>query len=331
MSIFPLRGSRRGFGLAAAAVMLAIVGARPAAAQAAYPSRPIRLIVPYSAGGGADNAARVLAQRLSVTLRTQVVVDNRPGASGMIGAQAVAKADADGYTVLYDASTFAVNPSLRKMSFDPVNDLLPISLALTVPNILVVPPKAPVADFKAFVAWARNEPGKVSFASYGAGSPAHLAGELLNREARINMLHVPYKGGAPALADVIGGQVDSYFANAGSGLNYVQSGQLKALAVTSRQRMAALPQVPTIAESGFPDFEVLEWNGFFVPKGTAPAIVERLSAEVQAAVRDPETRARLVKLGADPVGGTPAEFKTFIASQTQRWAQLIQTNKITAD
>lgn len=331
MSVFPRHGSRRGFVLIAAAVMLDFVGVRPAAAQGAYPSKPIRLIVPYSAGGGADNAARILAQRLSVTLRTQVVVDNRPGASGMIGAQAVAKADADGYTVLYDASTFAVNPSLRKMSFDPVNDLLPVSLALTVPNILVVPPKAPVADFKAFVARARSEPGKVSFASYGAGSPAHLAGELLNREARIDMLHVPYKGGAPALADVIGGQVDSYFANAGSGLNYVQSGQLKALAVTSRQRMAALPQVPTIAESGFPDFEVLEWNGFFVPKGTAPAIVERLSTEVQAAVRDPDTRARLVKLGADPIGGTPAEFKTFIAGQTQRWAQLIQTNKITAD
>lgn len=331
MSVSDRHGSRRGFGLVAAAAVLAGVGVLPAAAQDAYPAKPIRLIVPYSAGGGADNAARILAQRLSVTLRTQIVVDNRPGASGMIGAQAVAKADPDGYTVLYDASTFAVNPSLRKMSFDPVNDLLPVSLALTVPNILVVPPKAPVADFKAFVAQARNAPGKVSFASYGAGSPAHLAGELLKREAGIDMLHVPYKGGAPALADVLGGQVDSYFANAGSGLNYVQSGQLKALAVTSRQRMAALPQVPTIAESGFPDFEVLEWNGFFVPKGTAPAIVERLSTDVQAAVRDPDTRARLVKLGADPVGGTPAEFKTFIAGQTQRWAKLIQTNKITAD
>lgn len=331
MSVFHRHGSRRSVDLAVVAIVLGVAGVLPAAAQGAYPSKPIRLIVPYSAGGGADNAARILAQRLSVTLRTQVVVDNRPGASGMIGAQAVAKADADGYTVLYDASTFAVNPSLRKMPFDPVNDLVPVSLALTVPNILVVPPNAPTADFKAFVARARHEPGKVSFASYGAGSPAHLAGELLNREARIDMLHVPYKGGAPALADVIGGQVDSYFANAGSGLNYVQSGQLKALAVTSRQRMAALPQVPTVAESGFPDFEVLEWNGFFVPKGTAPAIVERLSTEVQAAVRDPDTRARLVKLGADPVGGTPAEFRTFIAGQTQRWAKLIQTNKITAD
>ena len=183
--------------------------------------------MPYSAGGGADNAARILAKQLSETLKVQVVVDNRAGASGMIGAQAVAKADPDGYTVLYDASTYAVNPSLRKMSFDPVNDLIPVSLALTVPNIMVVPAKAPVASFKAFVANARANPGKVSFASYGAGSPAHLAGELLKNEAKIDMLHVPYKGGAPALTDVIGGQVDSYFANAGSGLSYVQAGQLK--------------------------------------------------------------------------------------------------------
>lgn len=331
MSAFHSHLPRRTFGLVAVGAAIALAGALPASAQSTYPSKPIRMIVPYSAGGGADNAARILALRLSTTLGAQVLVDNRPGASGIIGAQAVARADADGYTVLYDASTFAVNPSLRKMPFDPATDLIPVSLALTVPNILVVPPKAPTADFKAFVARARAEPGKVSFASYGAGSPAHLAGELLNREARIDMLHVPYKGGAPALADVIGGQVDAYFANAGSGLSYVQSGQLKALAVTSRKRMAALPQVPTIAESGFPDFEVLEWNGFFVPKGTPQAVVDLLAKQVQAAVRDPDTRARLVKLGADPVGGTPAEFATFIGTQTQRWAQLIKANKITAD
>ncbi|MET3373404.1 tripartite-type tricarboxylate transporter receptor subunit TctC [Variovorax boronicumulans] len=328
--IFPCTLSRRAigwFGIAVAGVALLPI---PAAAQQ-WPAKPIRMIVPYSAGGGADNAARILAQRLGTTLRVPVVIENRPGASGIIGAQAVAKADPDGYTMLYDASTFAVNPLLRKMPFDPAADLMPVSLVLTVPNILVVPTKGPAADFKAFVAHARAQPDKVSFASYGAGSPAHLAGELLNREARIGMLHVPYKGGAPALADVIGGQVDAYFANAGSALGYVQSGQLKALAVTSRRRMAALPEVPTVAESGFPNFEVLEWNGLFVPKGTPQPIVDRLASEIQAAVRDSETRARLVKSGADPVGGTPIEFTTFIAGQTQRWAQLIKTNKITAD
>ena len=326
----PLNMSRRTVAFAAFAACVAGAGA-PALAQGTWPSKPLRMVVPYSAGGGADNAARILAQRLSSTLGTQVVVDNRPGASGMIGAQAVAKADPDGYTVLYDSSTFAVNPSLRKMSFDPAKDLMPISLVVTVPNILVVPAKSPDANFKAFLERARSHPGQVAFASYGAGSPAHLAGELLNREARVSMLHVPYKGGAPALADVIGGQVDAYFANAGSGLGYVQSGQVRALAVTSRERMALLPQVPTVAESGFPDFEVLEWNGVFLPAGTPQPIADRLAAEVQAAVKDPETRARLVKLGADPVGGTPAAFATFLSGQTQRWAKLIQANKITAD
>lgn len=328
--MIPLNLVRRAFATAAL-LTLAAAACAPAIAQGGWPTKPIRMIVPYSAGGGADNAARVLAQRLSATLGTQVVVDNRPGASGMIGAQAVAKAEADGYTMLYDSSTFAVNPSLRKMPFDPAKDLAPVSLVVTVPNILVVPAKSPSADIKAFLERARNNPGRVSFASYGAGSPAHLAGELLNRDARVSMLHVPYKGGAPALADVIGGQVDSYFASAGSGLGYVQSGQVKALAVTSRERMALLPQVPTVAESGFPDFEVLEWNGVFVPAGTPKPIVDRLAAEIQAAVKAPDTRARLVKLGADPVGGTPAAFAAFLATQTKRWAQLIQANKITVD
>lgn len=330
MHVPHLQTRRRIFAMATLAAA-ALVCLAPAQAQDAYPSKVIRLVVPYSAGGGADNAARILALRLSSALRTQVLIDNRPGASGMIGAQSVAKAEADGYTVLYDSSTFAVNPSLRKMAFNPTKDLIPVSLALTVPNILVVPSKSSPANFKDFVAHARANPDKVSFASYGAGSPAHLAGELLNREGRLNMLHVPYKGGAPALADVIGGQVDAYFANAGSGLNYVQSGQIKALAVTSRQRMELLPQIPTVAESGFPDFEVLEWNGFFVPAGTPRAIIDRLSAEIQAAVKDPETKARLVKLGADPVGSTPAQFESFLGEQMRRWAQLIKTNKITTD
>lgn len=322
--------SRRLVGLLGIATLGAAL--LPAGAnEPSWPTRPIRLVVPYSAGGGADNAARILAPRLGARLQTQVIVDNRPGASGIIGANTVAKAAADGYTVLYDASTFAANPALRKMPFSPTDDLVPVSLALTVPNILVVSAASPVSDFRSFVERARSSPGQVSFASYGAGSPAHLAGEMLNREAKTAMLHVPYKGGAPALADVMGGQVDAYFANAGSALGYVQSGQLRALAVTSRARMAALPDVPTVAESGVPAFEVLEWNGFFVPKGTPARIVERLSQEIQAAVRDPATKTRLLKLGVDPVGGTPAEFSAFIAAQAGRWGELVKTNKITAE
>ena len=309
---------------------LALAVASPGQAQD-YPSRPIRVIVPYSAGGGADNAARVIAQRLGTALHTQVVIDNRPGASGIIGAQAVVQAAPDGYTVLYDASTYAVNPALRKMPFDPDKDLVPVSLAITVPNILVVHPAAPYKSFKEFVAYARQHPGKVSYASYGAGSPAHLVGELLKSQAGIDMLHVPYKGGAPALADVMGGQVNAYFANAASGLSYVQSGRLKALAVTSAKRMAALPDTPTIAENGFKNFEVLEWNGFFVPKGTPAAVVDRLAREVKAAVQDPDTRAKLNKLGLDTVGSTPAEFAGFIQGETRRWKDLARTNKITVE
>lgn len=313
-------------GLAAAA----FAAATPAWAQS-YPSKPIRLIVPFSAGGGADNAARVLAQYLGTTMGVTVVVDNRPGASGLIGGQAVASAEPDGYTVLYDASTYAVNPVLRKMPFDASKDLIPVSLAISVPNILVVPPKAPYNSFPEFIEYARKNAGKVTYASYGAGSAAHLIGELLKNQAKIDMLHIPYKGGAPALADVMGGQVDAYFANAASGLAYVQSGRLKALAVTSAKRMAALPNVPTIAESGFKDFDVLEWNGFFVPKGTPDAVVQRLAKEVKAAVNDPDTRARLQKLGLDPVGSTPAEFATFIQGETARWGALVKSNRISVE
>ena len=304
----------------------------PALALAqAYPSKPVRLVVPYSPGGGADNAARILATRLSTTLGQTVVIDNRPGGSGMIGAQAVAQADPDGYTVLYDASAFAVNPALRKMAFDPAKDLMPVSLAVTVPNLFVVPPNAPYKTVQEFVDYARKNPGKLTYASYGAGSAAHLIGELLKARAGIDLLHVPYKGGAPALTDLMGGQVDAYFANAASGMNYVKSGKLRALAVTSGKRMAAMPDVPTLAESGFKDFEVLEWNGFFVPKGTPNEVVARLAKEVQAAVKDPATREKLQGLGLDPVGSTPEAFGRFVQAEMTRWAGLVKSNRITVD
>ena len=304
----------------------------PAAAQAdAYPSKPIRLVVPYSAGGGADNAARIIAARLTTTLGQTVVIDNRPGGSGMIGAQAVATAAPDGYTVLYDASAFAVNPALRKMAFDPAKDLAPVSLAVTVPNILVVSPSAPYKTVQEFVDHARKHPGEMTYASYGAGSAAHLIGELLKNQAGIDLLHVPYKGGAPALTDVMGGQVNAYFANAASGMSYVKSGKLRALAVTSAKRMASMPEVPTLAESGFKNFEVLEWNGFFAPKGTSSEIVAKLAKEIQAATADPATRQKLVGLGVDPIGSSPDVFSKFVQAEMLRWAALVTSNKITVD
>ena len=300
-------------------------------AQSSYPTKTIRLVVPYSPGGGADNAARILAPQLSKQLGQQVIIENRTGASGTIGASAVAKSDPDGYTVLYDASSFSINPGLRKLPFDAKNDLVPVSLAVTVPNIMVVPPDAPFKTVGDFIEYARKNPGKLTYASYGPGSAAHLIGELLKNQAKIDLVHVPYRGGAPALVDVMGGQVASYFSNAASGMNYVKSGKLRALAVTSSKRMADLPDVPTLAESGLKDFEVLEWNGFFVPKGTPKEIVARLEKEIKAALNDPETRTKLKGLGLDPVGSSSAEFTKFVNSEMARWAELIKTNKITAD
>jgi tripartite-type tricarboxylate transporter receptor subunit TctC len=313
------------------AAILAITCVPVAVHAQAYPSRPIRLVVPYSAGGGADNAARILAARLTTTLGQTVVIDNRPGGSGMIGAQAVATAPPDGYTVLYDASAFAVNPALRKMAFDPAKDLVPVSLAVTVPNILVVPPSAPYKTVQEFVDHARKHPGEMTYASYGAGSAAHLIGELLKNQAGIDLLHVPYKGGAPALTDVMGGQVNSYFANAASGMGYVKSGKLRALAVTSAKRMPSMPDVPTLAESGFKNFEVLEWNGFFVPKGTPKEVVARLSSEIRTATMDPATREKLSGLGLDPIGSSPEEFAKFIQAEMARWAALVKSNNITVE
>ncbi|AZG16412.1 tripartite tricarboxylate transporter substrate binding protein [Cupriavidus pauculus] len=312
-------------------LLVAVAACAPLLAAAAYPDRPIRMIVPYSACGGADNTARVIAQRMSASMGQQVVIDNRPGAAGVIGEEAVAKATPDGYTVLYDASAFAVNPSLRKMSFDPLKDLVPISLVATAANILVVPPNAPYKTVKDFIAYAKANPGKLTFASAGSGSGSHLAGELLNAKAGIDLLHVPYKGGAPALTDVMGNQVSAYFGNVASTLNYAKSGKLKALAVTSLKRNPGLPDTPTLAESGLPEFQVLEWNGVWVPKGTPPDVVARLAKEVQDAVADPQVQDKLRQMGLEPVGNTPQQFGKFVQGEAARWGALVKQRNIRAE
>ncbi|KAI3593514.1 BUG/TctC family periplasmic protein [Cupriavidus sp. U2] len=312
-------------------LLVAVAACAPLLAAAAYPDRPIRMIVPYSAGGGADNTARVIAQRMSASMGQQVVIDNRPGAAGVIGEEAVAKATPDGYTVLYDASAFAVNPGLRKMSFDPLKDLVPISLVATAANILVVPPNAPYRTVKEFIAYAKANPGKLTFASAGSGSGSHLAGELLNAKAGIDLLHVPYKGGAPALTDVMGNQVSAYFGNVASTLNYAKGGKLKALAVTSLKRNPGLPDVPTLAESGLPDFEVLEWNGVWVPRGTPPEVVARLAKEVQGAVADPQVQDKLRQMGLEPVGNSPQQFGRFVQGEAMRWGALVKQRSIRAE
>ncbi|AGW93049.1 MULTISPECIES: tripartite tricarboxylate transporter substrate binding protein [Cupriavidus] len=307
---------------------LAILAAAVPLGAFAFPDKPIRMVVPYSAGGGADNTARVVAQKMGEILGQTVVIDNKPGAGGVIGADVVAKATPDGYTVLYDASAFAVNGALRKLPFDPTGDFIPISLVATAPQILVVAANAPYKTVADFIASAKKSPGKLTYASAGAGTGSHLAAEMFNEQAKIELLHVPYKGGAPALTDVMGGQVASYFGNTASTLQYVAGGKLRALAVTSRTRMKALPNTPTLAESGMPDYEVLEWNGVFLPKGTAPDRVQAIASAVQKAVADPGVRARLQQAGLDPVGNTPQAFKGFLQTESARWHALVQARGI---
>ncbi|WP_198969972.1 tripartite tricarboxylate transporter substrate binding protein [Xylophilus sp. ASV27] len=328
MRLHPLRGTRRLFLAAAGAALLPL--ATPAQ-PAAFPTKPIRVLVPYAAGGGADANARLLAQPLSALLGQPVIVENRPGASGVLAAQAVLQSPADGYTLLFDTFPYAVNAVLRKLPFDPVRDLAPVSQAINMPNILVVPANAPYKTFKDLVAYARAHPGELNYASYGAGGSAHLAAEMLKRDAGIDWVHVPYKGGAPAITDLLAGQVSAYFANPVSGLPYVQSGRLRALATTGAHRMEALPDVPTVQESGYKDFEVVEWNGFFAPAGTPQPVIARLAAAVRDATRQPEVQRRMLSMGIEPVGNTPQEFKTFLDGQISRWSALVKTNGITVD
>lgn len=326
-------GSRRRVvvgGLAAMAGLLAGPGVR-AQGAAGFPNKPIRIVVPYAAGGGADGNARLLAQAMGPLLGQTLVIENKPGASGIIAAQSVVQSPADGYTLLFDTFPYAVNAVLRKLPFDPVKDLLPVSQAINMPNLLVVPASAPYKTLKELVDFAKAHPGQLNYASYGAGGTAHLAAELLRREAGIDWVHVPYKGGAPAITDLLAGQVSAYFANPVSGLSYVQAGRLRALATTGPRRMAALPQVPTFQESGYPNFEVLEWNGFFAPAGTPTAIVDRLAQVVREATRAPEVQQRLAALGIDAVGSTPKEFASFLQGQISRWGALVKAAHITVD
>ena len=318
--------------LLAVAVAGACLSGAPFAAMAqAYPNKPIRIVVPYAAGGGADANARLLAQPLSQLLGQPIIVENRPGASGILAAQAVISSPADGYTFLFDTFPYAVNAVMRKLPFDPVKDLVPVSQAVNMPNILVVPVAAPYQTLKELVDFARAHPGQLNYASYGAGGAAHLAAEMLKRDAKIDWVHVPYKGGAPAITDLLAGQVSAYFANPVSGLAYVKAGKLRALATTGSTRMEALPEVPTLKESGYKDFELEEWNGFFAPAGTPQPVIDKMAAAVRDALKQPETRKRMTDLGIEPVGNSPAQFKTFLTAQIAKWAALVKANHITVD
>ncbi|SPA54674.1 tripartite tricarboxylate transporter substrate binding protein [Cupriavidus taiwanensis] len=302
------------------------------AAPAAYPDRPIRLVVPYPAGGAADTVARTLAAPLGAKLGQTIVVDNRPGASGVIGAGAVAKAAPDGYTLLLDATAHSVNPSLQaRLPYDTVKDFAPISLVVLVPNLLVVPPDSPFKSPKDIVNAAKAKPGKLTYASAGPGTAQHLAAELFGQQSGLNLLHVPYKGGAPALSDLMGGQVDMMFSNMAASYPLVAGKKLKVLATTGTKRSAALPDTPTIAESGLPGYQVYEWNGLFAPAGTPQAIVDRLSALTREVLNSPEVSQRLAAIGAEPAGSRPEDFRKFVEGETAKWAKVIKQGSIRAE
>ena len=297
-----------------------------------WPTKPVKLVVSYPPGGTVDAIARVIAPKLSERLRQPVVVDNRGGAGGAIGGDMVAKSPADGYTLLLDASNHAQNPALRsKMPFDTMRDLTAVSLLVKVPNVVVVNPSSPYGSIKDLIAQAKAKPGEINFASSGNGSAQHLAAELFGVMAGVRMTHVAYKGGGPALTDVMAGQVPVFFASLASSLPYIQGNKLRALAVTGKTRSPILPQLPTVAESGLPGYEVYEWNAIFVPKGTPAAIVERLSTEIASVVQDPEVKSRLQTMGAEVIGSSPAELDSFRRAELAKWTKLAKDNKISLD
>ena len=310
-----------------------LLAALPASlALAAYPEKPIRLVVPYSAGGAADTTARIVGQQLSARLGQPVIVENKPGASGSIGAAAVAGAAADGYTLLLDATGFSVNPSLLpKLPYDTAKDFVPISLVMRVPTLLVVPPGSPAKSVADLIRIAREKPGTVTFASAGNGGAQHLAGELFAQALKLKLVHVPYKGGAPALTDLMGGQVDMMFSAASASGQHVKAGKLRALATAGTTRAAAFAELPTIAESGVPEFSAYEWNGLFAKSGTPAPILQKLEAEMRQILMLPEVRQRFADLGAEPVGSTAAELGEFVRGETAKWARVIKEANIRID
>jgi len=298
----------------------------PAAAQA-WPVKPVRFVSPYPPGGANDVLARILAQKLGETMGQPFLVENRAGAAGNLGAELVARAAPDGYTLLMgQASNLTINVSLMaKMPYDPVKDLAPVTLVASTPNLLVVHPSLPVKTVKDLVALAKARPGALNYASSGTGTAGHLAGELFNRAAGVRMVHIPYKGAAPALTDLVAGHVHLYFTSPISAQPFTRSGRLRQVAVTSLKRSPSSPGLPTVAESGFPDFDVVSWWGVLTPAGAPKDVISRLHAEIVKAIALPDIRAKFSDQGADPAASnTPEQFAALIQSEILKWGRLIK-------
>ena len=322
---------RRKHNVVRACCALAVVIALPAAAQS-YPGKPVRMVVPYAPGGGVDIVARAVAQELGKRLGQTVVVENRTGAGGNVGSDAVAKAAPDGYTLLMASPANTINPSLyTKMPYEPARDLVGIALIGSVPTVLIANRSLPVANVKELVALAKARPGAVIYGSGGSGTTEHLAGEMFKSAARVDMLHVPYKGGAQVMTDLMAGQIALMFVNQLAALPYVNAGRAKALAVASAERSQALPQVPTFAESGYPDLKISVWWGVMGPAAMPKDIVVQLNREIVAALATPDMKERLNAMSAKPIGGTPEEFAKFFNEETVRWARVVKASGARVD
>jgi tripartite-type tricarboxylate transporter receptor subunit TctC len=325
-----LQASRRrllgGLALAAVAVPLG------AFAQA-YPAKPITIVVPFAAGGTTDILARVIGQALTKDLGQSVIVDNRAGAGGNIGAQFAAKSPADGYTLFMGTvGTHAINQSLyKKLPFDPIKDFAPLTRVAMVPNLLVANPAKPYKNVKELIAYAKANPGKVNFGSSGSGSSIHLSGELFKAMAKVDMVHVPYKGSAPAVTDLLGGQIDVMFDNMPSAIQHVRNGRLRPLAVTTARRSPELPDVPTVAEAGVPGYEATSWFGMFAPAATPAPVVARLNAALAKVLADPEVKKKLAEQGAEPYSEKPEQFAEFIRQETAKWSKVVKDSGASVD
>jgi tripartite-type tricarboxylate transporter receptor subunit TctC len=312
--------------------LLAALAAASAFAQP-YPSKPIRLLLAFPPGGPTDINARIFAQKLGESMNQQVVVDNKPGAGGNIAAAEAAKSAPDGYTIFYNTSAISIAPSLySKLNYDVAKDFAPVALTATVPLVLVINPAIPAKSVKEFVAFAKANPAKMNYGSSGSGTITHLAGALFTAQMGLTMQHIPYKGSAPALVDVAGGQTQMMIDTINTILPYVKDNRLRALAIAIQRRSAALPDVPTLEEAAnLPGFEMSAWQGIVVPSGTPKEIISKLNAEINKAVQNPDLRQRLATLGAEPLGGTSEQYAEYIRTELLRWTKVVKDSGARAD
>jgi len=319
--------------LAAVFLSLALALFAGAATAQAYPAKPIRLIVPFPPGGGTDIAARTIANKLSESVKWTFVVENKPGAGGNLGVEQAVKSPADGYTlVIGQTSNLAINPTLyAKLPYDPLKDLSPVALIVSAPVVLVVALNSRYASLGDLLAAAKTDPGGVTFASPGNGTVSHLTGELLQRAAGVKLTHVPYKGASQALTDTLGGQVQSFMSSVPSALSQIRAGRLRAIAVTSAQRAQELPEVPTIAESGYRGFEASTWYGLLAPAGTPMTIIARLNVEVNRLLKTAEVRERLAAEGGEVLGGSPEQFVSFLKAEHAKWGRVVRESGARAE